>query len=211
LRIKNVGNMLTATSPAACRQNILPAGQASLKTSGNNRQTKSSSTRLTAAKIQNSPQVVRPATKKRKYSESPTASLTVSSAAAAAAAADICASQFKTEPDCLSDGSDDDNASVGGTTTAQSIRWTNYQPTKWCKLLDKTRAELPTVSYSVEADKGFNFLVHDDSFVCQKKNHFQLTVRAGLARGAAVPQYVQDPESGVTTPVEGFFSALTWY
>ena len=32
-----------------------------------------------------------------------------------------------------------------------------------------------TVTYRVDADKGFNFAVADDAFVCQKKNHFQVS------------------------------------
>ena len=32
-----------------------------------------------------------------------------------------------------------------------------------------------TVTYRVDADKGFNFAVADDTFVCQKKNHFQVS------------------------------------
>jgi len=30
---------------------------------------------------------------------------------------------------------------------------------------------------SVEADKGFNFSHFDESFICQKKNHFQVTTQ----------------------------------
>ena len=30
------------------------------------------------------------------------------------------------------------------------------------------------IGFQVEADKGFNFSTVDDSFVCQKKNHFQV-------------------------------------
>jgi len=32
----------------------------------------------------------------------------------------------------------------------------------------------------VDADKGFNFSPQDDSFVCQKKNHFQVTLRVTI-------------------------------
>lgn len=39
--------------------------------------------------------------------------------------------------------------------------------------------------YRVDADKGFNFSNSDDAFVCQKKNHFQITVHAQL-HGSAV-------------------------
>jgi hypothetical protein len=30
-------------------------------------------------------------------------------------------------------------------------------------------------NYRVDADKGFNFSNTDEAFVCQKKNHFQVT------------------------------------
>jgi len=32
------------------------------------------------------------------------------------------------------------------------------------------------IDFHVDADKGFNFSFADDSFVCQKKNHFQVSV-----------------------------------
>lgn len=34
--------------------------------------------------------------------------------------------------------------------------------------------------FRVDADKGFNFSNSDDSFVCQKKNHFQITCHVQL-------------------------------
>ena len=33
----------------------------------------------------------------------------------------------------------------------------------------------PMPDYRVDADKGFNFSFADDAFVCQKKNHFQVS------------------------------------
>ena len=48
-----------------------------------------------------------------------------------------------------------------------------------------------TIRYRVDADKGFNFSVPDDSFVCQKKNHFQVTVHMGID---GVPKYVRTPD-----------------
>lgn len=35
-------------------------------------------------------------------------------------------------------------------------------------------------NYRVDADKGFNFSTADDAFVCQKKNHFQITCHVQL-------------------------------
>ena len=49
----------------------------------------------------------------------------------------------------------------------------------------------PTPNYRVDADKGFNFSNADEAFVCQKKNHFQVTVHAQLN---AEPHYVKTPE-----------------
>jgi len=59
--------------------------------------------------------------------------------------------------------------------------------------------------YVVEADKGFNYLSYDDSFVCQKKNHFQITATVGLTPGSAEPRFVLDSHSGTVVPVEGFY------
>ena len=49
----------------------------------------------------------------------------------------------------------------------------------WCtvcvyisKLISLTR---PQIGFTVETDKGFIFSVGDDAFVCQKKNHFQVS------------------------------------
>ena len=44
------------------------------------------------------------------------------------------------------------------------------------------------IQFQVETDKGFNFSTVDDSFVCQKKNHFQVTVQIEFP---AVPKYLK--------------------
>lgn len=44
--------------------------------------------------------------------------------------------------------------------------------------------------FRVDADKGFNFSNSDDAFVCQKKNHFQITCHVQL-HGNAV--FVKTP------------------
>ena len=59
--------------------------------------------------------------------------------------------------------------------------------------------------FSVEADKGFNYLSYDDSFVCQKKNHFQITVRAGLSPGSVEPRFIYDANTCSAVPIDGFF------
>lgn len=54
----------------------------------------------------------------------------------------------------------------------------------------------PLPHYRVDADKGFNFSSSDDAFVCQKKNHFQITCHAQL-QGQAV--YVRTTAAPLTT------------
>lgn len=49
----------------------------------------------------------------------------------------------------------------------------------------------PAPHYKVDADKGFNFSMSDNSFVCQKKNHFQITCHIGISGD---PKYVRTPE-----------------
>ena len=46
----------------------------------------------------------------------------------------------------------------------------------------------PKTGFQVETDKGFNFSLVDDSFVCQKKNHFQVTVTMVFHR---TPKYLK--------------------
>ena len=55
-------------------------------------------------------------------------------------------------------------------------------------------------TYRLDGDKGFNFSQIDKAFVCQKKNHFQIT--SCLSFNDA-PQYVMTAEG--PKPVEGFF------
>lgn len=61
----------------------------------------------------------------------------------------------------------------------------------------------PMLTYRVDADKGFNFSVGDDAFVCQKKNHFQVTVYIGMLGD---PKYVKTPEG--LKPLECFYLKL---
>ncbi|XP_042901013.2 myelin regulatory factor [Parasteatoda tepidariorum] len=73
----------------------------------------------------------------------------------------------------------------------QCIRFQQFQQNTWAILCDQTLKELPAPNYRVDADKGFNFSNADEAFVCQKKNHFQVTVHIQPV-GEAV--YVKTPE-----------------
>ncbi|PRD28337.1 UNVERIFIED_CONTAM: myrf [Trichonephila clavipes] len=59
--------------------------------------------------------------------------------------------------------------------------------------------EIASPNFRVDADKGFNYSNADESFVCQKKNHFQVTVHV---QPVAEAHYVRTPEG--TRVIEKF-------
>ncbi|ERL90242.1 myelin regulatory factor-like protein isoform X2 [Dendroctonus ponderosae] len=73
----------------------------------------------------------------------------------------------------------------------QCIRFSPFQQANWHTLWGQDLTELSTPHYKVDADKGFNFSNADDAFVCQKKNHFQITCHVRLLGNA---QFVKTPE-----------------
>uniref|UniRef100_A0A8C1K979 Myelin regulatory factor n=1 Tax=Cyprinus carpio TaxID=7962 RepID=A0A8C1K979_CYPCA len=85
----------------------------------------------------------------------------------------------------------------------QCIKWQPHQQNKWTSLYDSSGKELPMPTYRVDADKGFNFSLADDAFVCQKKNHFQVTVYIGMPGD---PKYVKTSEG--LQPIECFYLKL---
>ena len=60
----------------------------------------------------------------------------------------------------------------------------------------------PHVTFRVDADKGFNYSPSDDAFVCQKKNHFQVTVHIVLC---GLPKYVRVPNCDEDKPIDCFY------
>ncbi|XP_034655017.1 uncharacterized protein LOC117892710 [Drosophila subobscura] len=79
---------------------------------------------------------------------------------------------------------------AGDPAQTQCIRFNAFQPENWHKLFDQSLQELSVIYYRVDADKGFNFSVSDDAYVCQKKNHFQVTCHARLQGDA---KFVKTP------------------
>jgi|SRR6218665_459406 len=59
----------------------------------------------------------------------------------------------------------------------------------------------PGLNYRVDADKGFNYAPPDDAFVCQKKNHFQITVHLSVP---GVAKFVK-PVEGNVAKVDTFY------
>ncbi|XP_034234136.1 myelin regulatory factor-like protein [Thrips palmi] len=96
-------------------------------------------------------------------------------------------------------GMDCSGEMYGLESSLQCIRFSPFQPTDWHALCDQKFIELPPPKYQVVADKGFNFSNADDAFVCQKKNHFQITCHVKLLGDA---QFVKT--------AEGFKKILSW-
>ncbi|KAM4883159.1 myelin regulatory factor-like protein [Thomomys bottae] len=57
-----------------------------------------------------------------------------------------------------------------------ALKWWPYQSIPWHSLFNSHYEKLPDVGFQVVTDKGFNFSPADEAFVCQKKNHFQITI-----------------------------------
>uniref|UniRef100_A0AAR2LGP1 Myelin regulatory factor n=1 Tax=Pygocentrus nattereri TaxID=42514 RepID=A0AAR2LGP1_PYGNA len=134
--------------------------------------------------------------KKRKHSDSPNSTLN----------AQILSGIIKQEPGthistqtCLMQ--DAENSYLDP--NYQCIKWQPHQQNKWTPLCDASGKELPMPTYRVDADKGFNFSLADDAFVCQKKNHFQVTVYIGMLGD---PKYVKTSEG--LQPIECFYLKL---
>ncbi|XP_038220032.1 uncharacterized protein LOC119838246 isoform X2 [Zerene cesonia] len=103
-------------------------------------------------------------------------------------------SQVKCEPAALSPETiarpppSVDGSEAGDDAPQQSIRFATFQQTAWHALFDANLKPIATPSYVVGADKGFNYSQIDEAFVCQKKNHFQVTCQMQVQ---GEPQYVK--------------------
>ncbi|CAH2988312.1 unnamed protein product [Chilo suppressalis] len=121
-----------------------------------------------------------PSTKKRKHSQDTN-------------------SQVKCEPAALSPESvvnvrpppSVDGSEAGDEPPLQCIRFAPFQQNVWHTLYDCNLKPLPPPSYVVGADKGFNYSQIDEAFVCQKKNHFQVTCQIQMQ---CDPHYVKTNE-----------------
>ncbi|XP_016110866.1 myelin regulatory factor-like protein [Sinocyclocheilus grahami] len=94
--------------------------------------------------------------------------------------------------------SDTAGGSPGGS-VHQLLTWDRYQPSQWCSLHNSRSEILPPPGYHVDTDKGFSYSTADEAFVCQKKNHFQVTVHIGMV---GEPRFVRT--SAGLMPIESF-------
>ncbi|RXM27232.1 Myelin regulatory factor-like protein [Acipenser ruthenus] len=145
------------------------------------------------------PGAVLPETKKRKHSDSFEGSV------------DQCVwntagrpkGSFAVNGEQCADASGYDSDGQNGSSGAggyQSLTWTMYHPGQWTVLCNCNCESLPAPGYHVDTDKGFNYSTLDEAFVCQKKNHFQVTVHIGMMGN---PTYFKTPLG--LKPIEKFY------
>lgn len=101
-------------------------------------------------------------------------------------------------------GTEGGEGSLPGT-PMQCIRFETFQAQQWHALCDHQLHDLPVPHYRVDADKGFNFSSSDEAFVCQKKNHFQVTCHTQLSTSTGQVM----TSGGVVTSPAGTVSATT--
>lgn len=82
------------------------------------------------------------------------------------------------------------NSKTESETGQKLLQFSVFQRDAWSQLFDRGLNQIPTPYLQLEADKGFNYSISDEAFVCQKKNHFQITCVHHIA-GAAY--YIQTP------------------
>lgn len=56
------------------------------------------------------------------------------------------------------------------------VKWAVNNAVQWHKIYDASMKELPQPPFRAEVDKGFKSSATHDCYICQKKNHFQVTV-----------------------------------
>ncbi|XP_046730166.1 myelin regulatory factor-like protein isoform X2 [Silurus meridionalis] len=100
---------------------------------------------------------------------------------------------------CDIPGYDGDVHAASPAMAYQLLKWELYQPDQWCSLYNSSYQTLPPPGYHVDTDKGFSYSAADEAFVCQKKNHFQVTINIGMAGD---PKYVKTPAGPML--VDGF-------
>ncbi|XP_077930309.1 myelin regulatory factor-like protein [Halichoerus grypus] len=108
-----------------------------------------------------------------------------------------------TSRSCSSEVQDYDSEGQNMTPVNQcspSLKWQPYQSVPWHSLFTGHYEKLPDIGYRVITDKGFNFSPADEAFVCQKKNHFQITIHIQV-RGS--PKFVKT-QMGLK-PIEMFY------
>ncbi|KAM8907848.1 myelin regulatory factor-like protein isoform 6-T6 [Spinachia spinachia] len=72
----------------------------------------------------------------------------------------------------------------------QLLTWEHYRREHWTTSYDSSYEAMSPPAFHIDTNKGFNYSAVDEAFVCQKKNHFQVTVHIGVDSES---KYVRTP------------------
>ncbi|CAF0786851.1 unnamed protein product [Brachionus calyciflorus] len=67
------------------------------------------------------------------------------------------------------------NSINGNNKVFKNIIFTNWNEGEWAEIYSNSYEKINSPVFKVEADKGFFYSQFDEAFICQKKNHFQIT------------------------------------
>lgn len=86
-------------------------------------------------------------------------------------------------------GNDDDesNADEAFVSARPQVSWTVNNHETWHRIFDPQMNEIEQPGFRAEVDKGFKHSIEGEGWICQKKNHFQVTVALKIS---AQPAYV---------------------
>ncbi|KAI6661726.1 Myelin regulatory factor-like isoform X3 [Oopsacas minuta] len=71
----------------------------------------------------------------------------------------------------------------------QALKWSVFAPETFSILYGENETDIADITeFKVVADKGFHFSFTDEAFICQKKNHFQVSVTMCFDKK---PRYIQ--------------------
>jgi hypothetical protein len=104
-------------------------------------------------------------------------------------------SELPLSPDTLVSPTSLSNLTESGSYTFPTgIRFSPFFSDKWMRLANSRLVDMATSNLIVTADKGFNYSSQDESFIVQKKNHFQVTCEVGLETN---PRFVRKSDGSL--------------
>ena len=90
----------------------------------------------------------------------------------------------------------------GGADPQTQLQWIPHFHDQWHNILDEYGRPSGNFQFNVRVDKGFTYSAIDDSFVCQRKNHFQMTVTMDMLDQ---PRFAQLAPGRMLQPIREVF------
>lgn len=89
-----------------------------------------------------------------------------------------------------------------GVSAASQLVWTPQFQQQWHKVVDEYSRPVGNFQFKVRSDKGFSYSAIDAAFLCQRKNHFQMTVTMDMLDR---PRFAQLSPGRMLQPIREVF------